>query len=60
MLAQTRAVLERFRAAGGDVTETVFAMSGHSPFLEEQEAFVAALTAHLSRARDGASARRHA
>lgn len=47
MIAQTRAVLERYAERGGSYREAVFAASGHSPLLEEPERFVAELIAQL-------------
>jgi len=44
MVAQTRHVLDAYRAAGGAYRELVLADCGHSPHLEHQEEFVAALT----------------
>ncbi len=34
MVSQTRAVLERYRAAGGSYREIVYAGVGHSPHIE--------------------------
>ena len=48
MVSQTRAVLEAYSAAGGSHTELVLDDCGHSPHLEQAEAFDAALTAHLA------------
>lgn len=48
MLAQTRAVLDRYAANGGTYEETVIADSGHSPFLDQPAAFDAALHGHLA------------
>lgn len=47
MIAQTRAVLDRYGAAGGSVTELELADCGHSPHLEHPDAFRAALLAHI-------------
>lgn len=47
MIAQTRAVLERYREAGGAYREVVLSGVGHSPQLEEPEAFRVALLEHL-------------
>lgn len=47
MLAQTRYVLERYRANGGMYTERVFAESGHGCHLERPEEFMAAVEALL-------------
>ncbi|WP_400993645.1 alpha/beta fold hydrolase [Agromyces sp. GXQ0307] len=48
MIAQTRAVLDRYAERGGSYREAVFAASGHSPLLEEPERFVAELIAHVT------------
>jgi pimeloyl-ACP methyl ester carboxylesterase len=50
MVGQTRAVLERYRAAGGAVTEVVVPDCGHSPHLEAPATFTAALVAHIGAA----------
>ncbi len=47
MVAQTRAVLERYAAAGGRYTEVVLDC-GHSPQVERAEEFQAALAAHVA------------
>ncbi|MBB5786855.1 alpha/beta fold hydrolase [Jiangella mangrovi] len=47
MLAQTRAVLEKYRAAGGVTGETVIDDAGHSPHVEKPDEFVAALVSRL-------------
>ncbi|WP_083976358.1 alpha/beta fold hydrolase [Kitasatospora azatica] len=47
MVSQTRAVLERYAAAGGSVREVVVAGAGHSVQLERPKEFLAALTAVL-------------
>lgn len=47
MVAQTRAVLDRYAAAGGRYTEVVLDC-GHSPQVERAEEFDAALAAHLA------------
>lgn len=39
MVTQTRAVLDRYRAAGGTYQEAVIDGAGHSPHLERREAF---------------------
>ena len=39
MIAQTRTLLDRYRANGGDVGELVLEGAGHSPFLEQPDAF---------------------
>jgi len=48
MLSQTRAVLEKYAAAGGAYREVVIQDAGHCPFLEKPEEFNAALHAHLA------------
>lgn len=53
MVTQTRAVLDRYAAAGGGYREVVLPGVGHSPHVERPEAFVAALLEHL----DAAAAR---
>lgn len=47
MLAQTRAVLDQYAANGGSYQEEVIADAGHSPFLEQPEAFNKAFHAFL-------------
>ena len=47
MLAQTRAVLERYQANGGRYQEVVIADAGHSPHIEQPEAFMEAFLGHL-------------
>jgi pimeloyl-ACP methyl ester carboxylesterase len=47
MVAQTRAVLDRYAAAGGRYTEVVLDC-GHSPQVERADEFQAALAAHLA------------
>ncbi|TFB72655.1 alpha/beta hydrolase [Cryobacterium glaciale] len=49
MIQQTRAVLDAYRAAGGEVTELELADCGHSPHLEHPAAFLEALLAQLER-----------
>lgn len=39
MLSQTRALLERYEAAGGSFREVVIEDAGHAPFLEKPEEF---------------------
>lgn len=39
MIAQIRAVLEQYRAAGGDYREVVFTDCGHSPYIEKPAEF---------------------
>jgi len=48
MVAQTRAVLDGYAAAGGRYREVVIADSGHGPHLDQPEKFLAELTSHLS------------
>ncbi|MDG4823342.1 alpha/beta hydrolase [Asanoa sp. WMMD1127] len=43
MVGQTRAVFERYTAAGGSYREVVYADCGHSPHIERPAEFVAAL-----------------
>jgi pimeloyl-ACP methyl ester carboxylesterase len=50
MLGQTRAVLERYQAAGGRYAEHVIADAGHTPYIEKPAEFLALLTAHLGAA----------
>jgi pimeloyl-ACP methyl ester carboxylesterase len=47
MVAQTRAVLERYAAAGGSFREVVLD-AGHSPMVERRDEFQAALAEHLA------------
>lgn len=47
MLAQTRAVLERYQANGGRYREEVMVDTGHSPYIEQPEAFATLLADHL-------------
>jgi pimeloyl-ACP methyl ester carboxylesterase len=47
MVAQTRAVLERYAAAGGSFREVVVEGAGHSVQLERPKEFLAALVAVL-------------
>jgi pimeloyl-ACP methyl ester carboxylesterase len=44
MVAQTRAVLDRYAAAGGRYREVVFEDCGHCPHIERPQRFAAALT----------------
>jgi pimeloyl-ACP methyl ester carboxylesterase len=44
-VGQTRAVLERYAAAGGSFTEVALEGCGHSPHLERPAEFLAALEA---------------
>lgn len=48
MVSQTRAVLERYAASGGEFTEVVFEGCGHSPHIERTDAFIT----HLRRVVD--------
>jgi pimeloyl-ACP methyl ester carboxylesterase len=48
MLAQTRAVLDKYAANGGSYQEEVIADAGHSPYLEQPEAFNKAFHAILN------------
>ncbi|GAA1876878.1 alpha/beta fold hydrolase [Asanoa iriomotensis] len=47
MIGQTRAVLDRYAAAGGSYREVVYAGCGHSPHIERPAEFVAELVALL-------------
>ena len=47
MIAQTRAVLTRYAEAGGRFTELELDECGHSPHLEQPDAFRDALVAHV-------------
>jgi pimeloyl-ACP methyl ester carboxylesterase len=47
MVGQMRAVLDRYRAAGGRYEEHVLADCGHSPHLERPDKFVALVTSFL-------------
>ena len=48
MVAQTRALLDGYAAAGGRYRETVIQDSGHGPHLDQAERFRAALVEHLA------------
>ncbi|WP_420631174.1 alpha/beta fold hydrolase [Candidatus Leptofilum sp.] len=48
MLAQTRAVLDKYATNGGSYREEVIEDAGHSPYLEKPEAFNAVFHAHLA------------
>src|SRR6516165_1722496 len=50
MVAQTRAVLDGYAAAGGRYREVVFDDAGHGPHLEQPQTFIAELTGHLATA----------
>jgi pimeloyl-ACP methyl ester carboxylesterase len=39
MVSQTRAVLDQYRANGGEYKEVVIAESGHSPYIDQHEKF---------------------
>jgi len=47
MVSQTRAVLDRYAANGGRYQEVVITDVGHSPHIEQPEAFMVALLSHL-------------
>ena len=47
MLAQTRAVLDKYKAHGGDYQEAILMDAGHVPYLEKPNEFNALLHAHL-------------
>lgn len=47
MIAQTRAVLDRYAANGGSYREVALPEAGHAPHLDEAETFVAELTRHI-------------
>lgn len=47
MIQQTRAVFDRYAAAGGRYVELAFEGCGHSAHLERPEEFLAALTKHI-------------
>ena len=51
MVAQTRAVLDRYAAGGGSYREVVLEGVGHSPQVERPQEFVVALLEHLDAAR---------
>jgi pimeloyl-ACP methyl ester carboxylesterase len=48
MIAQTRAVLDRYAAAGGRYREVVIEGAGHAPYIDALDAFNAALHGHLA------------
>ena len=48
MIAQTRAVLDGYAAAGGRYRELVIEDAGHGPHLDQPEQFSAALRDHLT------------
>ncbi len=47
MIAQTRAVLERYAANGGSIREVALPDAGHAPHLDEADTFVAELSRHV-------------
>jgi pimeloyl-ACP methyl ester carboxylesterase len=47
MVSQTRAVLDRYAAAGGTYREVALPDTGHSPHLERPDQFAAALVQHV-------------
>ena len=47
MIAQTRAVLDRYAENGGFYREVVFPECGHSPHIEKKDTFVAELIEHI-------------
>ncbi len=49
MVSQTRAVLEQYKAAGGQYEEVVVADCGHSPHIEKPEEFRSSFFAFLAR-----------
>ncbi|MGY1828584.1 alpha/beta fold hydrolase [Blastococcus sp. SYSU DS0541] len=55
MVTQTRAVLERYAAAGGTYREVVLSGVGHSPHVERPQEFLVALLEHLDVAADAAA-----
>ena len=44
MVGQTRHVLEQYKAKGGSFEEVVIADTGHTPYVEKPEEFMAAFT----------------
>jgi pimeloyl-ACP methyl ester carboxylesterase len=48
MIAQTRAVLERYRANGGTYREVALPEAGHAPHLDEPATFAAELARHIA------------
>jgi pimeloyl-ACP methyl ester carboxylesterase len=58
MVAQTRAVLERYAANGGSVQEVVIRECGHSPHIEQPAAFEAAFRPFLAAQSPAESGRR--
>jgi pimeloyl-ACP methyl ester carboxylesterase len=53
MIGQTRAVLDRYAAAGGRYREVVLPDCGHSPHIEKPTEFTAAVTEFLQERRSG-------
>lgn len=51
MIAQTRAVLDRYAGAGGSVTEVLLENCGHSPHIERPAEFLDALVTLIDRRR---------
>ena len=47
MLAQTRAVLDKYRAAGGSYREIIIPAAGHAPYLDKLEEFNRIFHEHL-------------
>ncbi len=47
MVGQTRAVLEKYKAAGGEYEEIVFPDTGHTPYIEKPEEFNRVFHAHI-------------
>jgi pimeloyl-ACP methyl ester carboxylesterase len=47
MVGQTRAVLEKYAAAGGEYQEVVIKDAGHLPFIEKPDEFDRAFHAHI-------------
>ena len=47
MVSQTRAVLEKYKAAGGQYSELVFTDVGHTPYIEKPDEFNQAFHAQL-------------
>lgn len=48
MLGQTRAVLQKYAAAGGSFEEVIIADTGHLPFIEKPEEFNKVFHAHIT------------
>jgi pimeloyl-ACP methyl ester carboxylesterase len=48
MLAQTRAVLDKYAAAGGSYKEVVIQDTGHTPWIEKPQEFNALLIKHIT------------